>query len=376
MSDTGTRSGYGCTLHHEDEELLVTSRVWCWRGCITVLIQRFWSHRGCSSNGCKVIVACTSDGDASLGGRPNLAAVARVFPPCSPAGNPNQRPMDHRKRKPKRRGKRRTAETSPPAQAAPPAAPRQENLQLQQQQRERKQHGQPFPEPKRRKCGGGGVSLPATSSFLDKMRARLSGGHFRMLNEKLYTCSGSEAFEFFKENPEFFDVYHAGYQLQMSHWPEQPVNVIIKWLQSHNPAFIVADFGCGNAHLAKTVKNKVFSIDLVASDPSVIACDMANTPLQSSSVDVAVFCLSLMGVNFPNYLMEASRVLRPHGWLLIAEVRSRFDPETSGADPDEFCKAVYKLGFSLVSKDSSNKMFVLFYFKKKVRWPIPLTNQL
>jgi ribosomal RNA-processing protein 8 len=26
------------------------------------------------------------------------------------------------------------------------------------------------------------------STFLDKMRARLSGGHFRMINEKLYTC--------------------------------------------------------------------------------------------------------------------------------------------------------------------------------------------
>ncbi|XP_022867032.1 ribosomal RNA-processing protein 8-like [Olea europaea var. sylvestris] len=27
------------------------------------------------------------------------------------------------------------------------------------------------------------------SSFLDKMKARLSGGHFRMINEKLYTCT-------------------------------------------------------------------------------------------------------------------------------------------------------------------------------------------
>uniref|UniRef100_A0A453NZS7 Ribosomal RNA-processing protein 8 n=2 Tax=Aegilops tauschii subsp. strangulata TaxID=200361 RepID=A0A453NZS7_AEGTS len=185
---------------------------------------------------------------------------------------------------------------------------------------------------------------------LVSMRARLSGGHFRMLNEKLYTCSGQDAFDYFKNEPELFDVYHAGYQEQMSHWPEQPVNVIIKWLKSHNKSWTVADFGCGNAAVAKNVKNKVFSIDLVSDDPSVIACDMAHTPLEPSSVDVAIFCLSLMGTNFPSYLQEANRVLKPSGWLLIAEVRSRLDPNTGGADPDKFSEAISQLGFSLVSK--------------------------
>ena len=113
----------------------------------------------------------------------------------------------------------------------------------------------------------------------------------------------------------FLSQYHTGYQEQMSHWPEQPVNVIINWLKSHNASWTVADFGCGkinltvlqlvllasfllftsfylpgtimrilfnysyfpgNAAVAKNVKNKVFSIDLVSDDPSVIACDMAH----------------------------------------------------------------------------------------------------
>lgn len=38
------------------------------------------------------------------------------------------------------------------------------------------------------------------------------------------------------------------------------------------------------------------------------------------------------------------------GWLLIAEVRSRFDPATGGADPEKFCDAVQRLGFSIVSR--------------------------
>ncbi|KVH80798.1 Methyltransferase-related protein [Cynara cardunculus var. scolymus] len=213
------------------------------------------------------------------------------------------------------------------------------------------------------------------SSFLEKMKAKLSGGHFRMINEKLYTCSNSSSANIrfsgrMQLIPDSPGQYHTGYQEQMSRWPEQPVNIIMKWLKDRSSSLVVADFGCGDARLAKGVKNKVFSIDLVSKDPSVIACDMSN-------VNVAVFCLSLMGTNFPNYLEEANRVLKPSGWLLIAEVKSRFDPNTGGADPDSFCQAVCELGFTSASKDFSNKMFVLLYFKKKpknnsnkeIKWP-------
>lgn len=47
--------------------------------------------------------------------------------------------------------------------------------------------------------------------------------------------------------------YHAGYQEQMSHWPEQPVNIIISWLKSRSSSLIVADFGCG-----ENARNNVF----------------------------------------------------------------------------------------------------------------------
>ncbi|KAK1567266.1 hypothetical protein Q3G72_010075 [Acer saccharum] len=85
-----------------------------------------------------------------------------------------------------------------------------------------------------------------------------------------------------------------------------------------------------------------------------------------------------MGTDFPSYLHEAHRVLKPSGWLLIAEVNSRFDPNTGGADPNKFSKAVCDLGFASESNDFSNKMFILLYFKKKekqnskhkeIEWP-------
>ncbi|KAH8959484.1 hypothetical protein BDL97_06G079800 [Sphagnum fallax] len=221
------------------------------------------------------------------------------------------------------------------------------------------------------------AGISKSSSFLDKMRARLKGGQFRMLNETLYTCRGEDAFKLFQKDSGAFQMYHTGYQEQMSHWPQQPVQVIVDWLKAHSPKLVVADFGCGDAQLAKAVKNKVFSLDLVACDDSVIACNMAHTPLETASIDVAVFCLSLMGVDYSSFLKEAYRVLKIRGVLLIAEVKSRFDAAKGGADSANFVKALKGLGFSLISQDLNNKMFVMFYLQKQggksatkaINWP-------
>ncbi|KAH1150306.1 hypothetical protein AAZX31_16G064900 [Glycine max] len=233
--------------------------------------------------------------------------------------------------------------------------------------RHRNKHGGKEEQPTLPSPSAKRTKLKEPSSFLEKMRARLSGGHFRMINEKLYTCTGKEALDYFKEEPSLFDVYHAGYKTQMSNWPEQPVNVIIKWLKKQSPSFAVADFGCGEALIAKSVKNEVFSLDLVSNDPNVIACNMANTPLDSSSVDVAVFCLSLMGTNYQSYLKESYRVLKPGGWLLIAEVKSRFDPNTGGADPEKFSNAISKLGFNSVKQCRTSQIKCLFCFTSQKR---------
>lgn len=65
---------------------------------------------------------------------------------------------------------------------------------------------------------------------------------------------------------------------------------------------------------------EVSSLDLVAIRPGIIECNMAHTPLDSHSYDCAVFCLALMGTDYPDYLTEAHRILRAGGMLWIAEV--------------------------------------------------------
>ena len=63
---------------------------------------------------------------------------------------------------------------------------------------------------------------------------------------------------------------------------------------------IVADFGCGEARLAQALSSsckKIHSFDLVALNDKITVCDFSRTPLANESVDIAVFCLSLMGTN-------------------------------------------------------------------------------
>ena len=74
----------------------------------------------------------------------------------------------------------------------------------------------------------------------------------------------------------------------------------------------MADFGCGEARLARALEGaaKVHSFDLVKLNDYVTVCDFANTPLESESCDVVVFCLSLMGTNLRDFLKEANRVLK------------------------------------------------------------------
>lgn len=71
-------------------------------------------------------------------------------------------------------------------------------------------------------------------------------------------------------------------------------------MKKKSHTLVIADFGCGEARLAHALSStckKIYSFDLVALNEEVTACDFARTPLDNESVDIGVFCLSLMGTN-------------------------------------------------------------------------------
>ncbi|KAM9318319.1 uncharacterized protein rrp8 isoform 2-T2 [Pholidichthys leucotaenia] len=197
-----------------------------------------------------------------------------------------------------------------------------------------------------------------SSSLRSRMEQRLESARFRYINEILYTTSSGKAKRMFKQDPQAFWVYHRGYTAQVQRWPTNPVDAIISYIQRKPSSMVVADFGCGDCKIARSVKNKVHSFDLAAVCDLVTVCDMAHVPLSRDCVDIAVFCLSLMGTNLADFLAEANRVLKMGGILKIAEVASRFDNERN------FVTALSSLGFKMASKDTENTHFYSFEFVK------------
>ncbi|XP_065668914.1 uncharacterized protein LOC100202612 isoform X2 [Hydra vulgaris] len=206
-------------------------------------------------------------------------------------------------------------------------------------------------------------TTPKYNKFQAKLNRKLDGGHFRWINEQLYTNHSSSAVKLFKSNCQLFDLYHKGFSSQVKQWPQNPVDLMIKYILERDKDLIVCDFGCGDAKIAASVPNVVHSFDLVAVNNRVVACDMKKVPLKNEIIDIAVFCLSLMGTNLEDFILEAHRVLKYGGILKIAEVKSRCE------NIDLFAENICAAGFKLISKDDSNKMFVMIELEKTALRP-------
>ena len=162
------------------------------------------------------------------------------------------------------------------------------------------------------------------------------------------------------EKPEDWFEYHRARHESMQTWNEIPYKVIASQIKNKNR--VVADFGCGE-NLMKTFipDNKVYSFDHVAIDDSVIACDMAHTPLEDESIDIAVFSLALWGSNYEDYFKEAYRLLSYDGLLYIAEPSKSYGEE----ERQELVDMLKRNGFTLVGKiDDHGKFFYATFIKK------------
>ncbi|CAE7540266.1 rrp8 [Symbiodinium natans] len=187
---------------------------------------------------------------------------------------------------------------------------------------------------------------------------------FRCLNESLYTMTGQEALSMFSDDPSLAEAYHEGFRAQAAKWPRNPLDGVISWLRQEVPKdAVIGDFGCGDARLALELsQRKVHSFDLVQINERVTACNLAHVPLPDASLDVAVFCLALMGTDWIKFVEEAHRCLKPGGLCHIVEVESRF------ADVQAVVRTIESAGFQrLVVKPGS--FFVELRFKRTKHKP-------
>lgn len=197
------------------------------------------------------------------------------------------------------------------------------------------------------------LKVPLPKDAIDSAIHRY--GDFSLMNQRFNTSKSSTSHERLTKDPEEFYLYHSLYREARQTWSEIPFEVMAEQVNKR-PDWVVGDFGCGEALLSKSVRNKVYSFDHVAINPSVVACDMSHTGLDSEILDVAVFSLSLMGVNWQDYLKEAFRMLRPGGLLKISE-------PASGWDKDNFIElknGIESAGFQLLGDARLSSKFIYF----------------
>jgi ribosomal RNA-processing protein 8 len=205
-------------------------------------------------------------------------------------------------------------------------------------------------------------AAPTLTPLQASMRAKLASARFRHLNQTLYTSPSTDALDLFNKNPEMYTEYHAGFRQQVEVWPENPVDGYISLIKARGKAKLnkkgeikghkgtenvaesevkllprtqgactIADLGCGDARLSQSLQTflpkfqmKILSFDLQSESPLVKKADISALPLADGSVNVAVFCLALMGTNWTEFIDEAWRILHWKGELWVAEIKSRF----------------------------------------------------
>ena len=164
-------------------------------------------------------------------------------------------------------------------------------------------------------------------------------------------------------NPEDWFEYHRLRHERMQTWNEVPYEYIASKIKNKNR--VVADFGCGENLMRNCIpNNKVYAFDHVAIDDSVIACDMAHTPLEDESIDIAVFSLALWGSNYEDYFKEAYRLLNYDGLVYIAEPTKSYDENQR----NELVDMLKRNGFTPVGEnngiESRGKFFYVTVIKK------------
>lgn len=174
-------------------------------------------------------------------------------------------------------------------------------------------------------------------------------------NRRGKTTLSSTMHREFNDNPDSWLRYHTLRNERVKDWDEIPYEYIAKKIDNIDD--IVIDFGCGDNKFKNCISNKVISIDHIAIDSSVIACDMMDISkyVSDSSVDVAVFSLSLWGVNYIDYISEAYRVLNRKGVIYIAESMKNYETED---ERNNLIKLVKSFGFQIINNLECRGKFI------------------
>lgn len=197
--------------------------------------------------------------------------------------------------------------------------------------------------------------LPLRPEIVEYLRASL--GDFSEMNKSWSITRSENTFKRLKNNEEEWWHYHDLYKKRRKDWDEIPYLEIAKKIKKC-PEWIVADMGCGENLLSKEVSNKVHAFDYVAIDKDVTACDMSSIPLADQEINAVVFCLSLMGSNYLDYIKEAFRVTKPYGNIFICEPKKKVEKRI-----EVLKKEIESIGFKVIEVTTSSQFVYIHGIK-------------
>lgn len=195
------------------------------------------------------------------------------------------------------------------------------------------------------------IKIPLNPKQIEYKRKEL--GDFSELNKKWSISNSKTTHERLKKDKSEFTYYHTLYRKSRETWSEIPYIEISKKIKDRED-WVVADLGCGENLLSKEITNKVYSFDYVGVDDSVIECDISDVPLDDNKVDVSVFCLSLMGSNYIDYLKEGCRILKPYGNMFVVEPQKKWENNS-----DKLISELESIGLKKVDSYTSSKFIYI-----------------
>ena len=201
------------------------------------------------------------------------------------------------------------------------------------------------------------IKIPLNPKQIEYKRKEL--GDFSELNKNWSVSNSKTIQKRLKSNKSEWEYYHTLYREKRKGWSEIPYVEISKKIKDRVD-WVVADLGCGENLLSKEITNQVYSFDYVGIDDSVIECDISDLPLESNKVDVSVFCLSLMGSNYTDYLKEGYRILKPYGSMFVVEPKKKWENNS-----DKLVSSLESIGLKVVDSYTSSRFLYIQCLKLK-----------
>ena len=204
--------------------------------------------------------------------------------------------------------------------------------------------------------------LEIDEQFINNTQVKANESVIKNIHQKAHTSTSKHMHDWFTNNPNEWKEYHKQRELAKQTWEIDPVDVIAQEINSRNDVNKIADLGCGLAKLSTLVKkpNEVISVDHYSEDPNVIKADIADlsTYIKDSEIDITVFCLSLWGTNYLDYIKEAYRITAKRGFMYIVQPKEKVNENI-----DEFINNINNLGFQKINEFIRERFIYLKFVK-------------